>query len=610
MTKLKLAYISPLHKGLNDIKEIIFCLEKHYDMTFVIQQDSIDEEIASKFKIIRVDDFLQKFRDFDRVLYQFENSCFHRYMVNLLEEIPGIIILKDFYLYNLFDNILEELEIEEGIRGFIRLKKYGKEQVIKSVPFNYKIINNSLGVIVHSEELFNLLENFYFLNREEIRFIPNHKIAEDYYLTIENFYRYNRTVELLKFSSKLNIQNDKIERFSYILSRNLKKIISKGKILFDCSVLSKTDAKTGIQRVVKAELKYLLEMVPQNILVEPVRLLNEKGIWTLKYAREWSKKFFEFDYEGMGDTSVFFEENSVYYAPDLNHREIIDAHKTGFYHYLKLMGIKIVFLVYDLLPIEFPQYFPSGLKELHENWCEVVLKVSDEIICNSKATVDSLIKFGREKGLLRKNLKIKWLHLGCDIKSVKHIDGLKGEDLNIFNQIKQKPYFLMVSTIEPRKGHSQVLKAFEFLWQKGLDYNLVFVGKEGWMVDELVKYMENHPEREKRFFWLGYVSDDLLEFLYKNASATIIASEGEGFGLSIIESAYYKTPIIARDIPVFREVAGEGAYYFRNTKDAELLTEDVIKWISLYNENKHPKPDAIKWMTWREHTERLIEILL
>lgn len=168
----------------------------------------------------------------------------------------------------------------------------------------------------------------------------------------------------------------------------------------------------------------------------------------------------------------------------------------------------------------------------------------------------------------------------------------------------------MVSTIEPRKGHWQIIKAFEILWKKGLDFNLVLVGKKGWKVERLVNYLKKHSELNKRLFWLGYISDDLLEYLYRNALATIMASEGEGFGLSIIESAYYKTPIIARDIKVFREIAKNGAFYFKNSKSPELLAKDLEKWLDLYKKSKHPDPSNINWMTWDEHIEKLKEILL
>ena len=121
----------------------------------------------------------------------------------------------------------------------------------------------------------------------------------------------------------------------------------------------------------------------------------------------------------------------------------------------------------------------------------------------------------------------------------------------------------MVATIEPRKGHHQTLKAFELLWGQGADINLVIVGKQGWLVEELIENIKAHSELNKRLFWQEGISDEYLENIYAESTCLIAASEGEGFGLPLIEAAQKGKPIIARDIKVFREVAGDYAYYFK-----------------------------------------------
>ena len=120
----------------------------------------------------------------------------------------------------------------------------------------------------------------------------------------------------------------------------------------------------------------------------------------------------------------------------------------------------------------------------------------------------------------------------------------------------------MVGTVEPRKGHRQALAAMEHLWAAGIDVNLVIVGKKGWMMNDMAGQIEGHPELNNRLFWLREVSDEMLDQIYRSAHALLAASEGEGFGLPLIEAAQHGLPIIARDIPVFVEVAGEHAYYF------------------------------------------------
>jgi len=167
----------------------------------------------------------------------------------------------------------------------------------------------------------------------------------------------------------------------------------------------------------------------------------------------------------------------------------------------------------------------------------------------------------------------------------------------------------MVGTLEPRKGHAQVLEAFEQLWMTGVNVNLVIVGKQGWLVENLVERLRAHPELNKRFFWLEGISDEYLEKVYATSTCLIAASYGEGFGLPLIEAAQYNLPIIAQDIPVFREVAGEHAYYF-DTKSPDALAQEIRAWLTLYNSDQHPKSNKIPWLTWRESARQLCNVVL
>jgi glycosyltransferase involved in cell wall biosynthesis len=118
----------------------------------------------------------------------------------------------------------------------------------------------------------------------------------------------------------------------------------------------------------------------------------------------------------------------------------------------------------------------------------------------------------------------------------------------------------MVGTIEPRKGHAQTLAAFERLWSEEVDVNLTIVGKEGWngsqgtetVISDFIARLRAHSEYGRRLLWLRDISDEYLARVYAASTALIVASEGEGFGLPIIEAANYKLPVIARDIPVLR----------------------------------------------------------
>ena len=164
-------------------------------------------------------------------------------------------------------------------------------------------------------------------------------------------------------------------------------------------------------------------------------------------------------------------------------------------------------------------------------------------------------------------------------------------------------------TIEPRKEQQQVLDAFELLWKQGMNANLVIVGKQGWMVDSLVGQIRNHSELNKRFFWLEGVSDDYLDKVYSASTCLIAASAGEGFGLPLIEAAQHNLPIIARDILVFREVAGNHAFYFSGQTPIQLANA-IKEWLALNALGSAPKSSDMQWLTWAESAGQLKHVIL
>jgi glycosyltransferase involved in cell wall biosynthesis len=97
--------------------------------------------------------------------------------------------------------------------------------------------------------------------------------------------------------------------------------------------------------------------------------------------------------------------------------------------------------------------------------------------------------------------------------------------------------------------------------------------------------------------------------LYDAACALLAASLGEGFGLPIIEAASHNLPIIARDIPVFCEVAGDHAFYFDGL-DAGHLAQRLRAWLALYEQNLAPHSLFIKRFDWRTSTDRFTDIMI
>ena len=86
------------------------------------------------------------------------------------------------------------------------------------------------------------------------------------------------------------------------------------------------------------------------------------------------------------------------------------------------------------------------------------------------------------------------------------------------------------------------------------------------------------------------------------------ASEAEGFGLPLIEAGFYGLPVLARDISVFREVAGEAASFF-DGDSAEGLVDGVLGWVERRAELRVPDPKSMRVMSWRQSAEALLEQL-
>ncbi len=128
------------------------------------------------------------------------------------------------------------------------------------------------------------------------------------------------------------------------------------------------------------------------------------------------------------------------------------------------------------------------------------------------------------------------------------------------------------------------------------------------MVDKVVERMSNHPEREQRLFWLPGVSDEMLQKLYASCSALLAPSEGEGFGLPLIEAAQHGIAIIARQIPVFQEVAGEHAMYFDGLAPEDLAGA-IGRFLALQREGKAPVSTGMPWLTWSQSAGQLLDVV-
>lgn len=390
------------------------------------------------------------------------------------------------------------------------------------------------------------------------------------------------------------------------------------RIFLDITATAQADIKTGIERSARAITVALLKSPPGGYRIEPVYLSREDEEWRYRAAIGYTLKLSGLPSEGWRDELVVPHRDDILICLDISGGQFSAAADAGLFDHFRAVGAATYCLVHDLLPIQMPEYFPPRAASNHSKWLRAVTRM-DGAICVSRSVSHALLAWLAEDGCgMTHPFKVAWSHHGADVENSAPSTGLPENAGRLLQRLESRPTFLMVGTVEPRKRHLQVLDAFTALWRAGHDLNLVIVGKEGWtdlpnqaraQILQTAGRLRSHPEAGKRLFWVEGASDEYLEKIYAAADCMIIASANEGFGLPVIEAARHNLPIIARDIEVFREVAGEHAHYFSGLSPAA-LAEAILPWLELYRTGEHPRSGEIAWLTWEQSARRLAQIIL
>ena len=145
---------------------------------------------------------------------------------------------------------------------------------------------------------------------------------------------------------------------------------------------------------------------------------------------------------------------------------------------------------------------------------------------------------------------------------------------------------------------------------KELGYNIVFAGYMGWDMENFEEELKAHPDYGRRIFHLARQSDQAIAYLYQNARFLAFCSYTEGFGLPLIEGIMRGTPVIASDIPVSREVAGDYCIWFPQD-DARAFCNLVKHYQE--NEREYLEMKArlgeFQCITWEESSERMRKVI-
>lgn len=265
-------------------------------------------------------------------------------------------------------------------------------------------------------------------------------------------------------------------------------------------------------------------------------------------------------------------------------------------------GGEVIVCLYDIIPLLHPLAVSPEGAELFSLWFEKIVLKSDVVMCISEWTATTFKNYITKNSCQTKQgQRIGWWRLGADFQLDTHQPpssravGLASRD---------SPFFLSVGTLEPRKGYSIALAAFEKLWNDNVDVRYVIVGRQGGRAKALEARITSHAEYGRRLIWVNDANDADLCHYYTHARALIYASVIEGFGLPLVEAQHHGLPAIVSDLPVFRDIGGEQVCYF-DLLDEESLAAEILRAI----QNPRPKGAVTPTYTWRESINCLLDMI-
>ncbi|WP_298259348.1 glycosyltransferase family 1 protein [uncultured Litoreibacter sp.] len=274
-------------------------------------------------------------------------------------------------------------------------------------------------------------------------------------------------------------------------------------------------------------------------------------------------------------------QNGVYL--NTGHSNLTEATLNGF----RGLGLKVVVLIHDMIPLDWPEFQRDGTVQSFERKMKLVAAKSDLIITNSADTQQRA-----------KHYFERW---GRQINSVSSLLGVESVSEKIPNSGNNRPYFVSIGTIEPRKNHAFLLDIWSQLEAEMSPAelpNLHLVGRRGWNNEELFKRLDGLRGTP----WLREQNDldDVgLRRLLAGSHGLLYPSFAEGFGFPSIEAAQLGVPVICGDLAIHHEVLSDYPVY-ADLQDIYLWKKTIVEQAKqrhkdLIHANKAKTPRIPKW---------------
>lgn len=219
--------------------------------------------------------------------------------------------------------------------------------------------------------------------------------------------------------------------------------------------------------------------------------------------------------------------------------------RPGLAEWTRRRELRPVHLVHDLIPITHPQFCREGEAERHVRRMATVLDSAAGVVANSAHTLGTFAEFAATYRRALPPASVAWP--GTPVLPRVPVPE------------PSEPTFVILGTIEGRKNHALLLS----LWRRMLAAGgstpvprLVIVGRRGWQAEDVFAQLEGGAFGD-RVSEVGALDDRRLAEALAGARALLFPSFAEGYGIPLVEALAAGVPVIASDLPVFREI-GQG----------------------------------------------------
>lgn len=266
--------------------------------------------------------------------------------------------------------------------------------------------------------------------------------------------------------------------------------------------------------------------------------------------------------------------------------------QTGYAATIRRYGLRPLFFLHDLIPLTHPEYARAGEPERHARRVEVMLGYGRGILVNSRDTLDALQRLASD------------LRVPVPPGRIAPLAPARLPAPASISPIEQA-YFVMLGTIEPRKNHLLLLHIWRELAQSlGEEAPvLVVIGQRGWECEQVVDLLERCAVLTDKVVEIPHANDDALATWLHHARALLFPSFVEGYGLPIAEALSLGTPVIASDLPVFREFAGEIPDYLQPL-DGLGWKQYILDYAQPFSPKRSAQVERLQgWRppTWEDH---------